>query len=91
MYSADCNPVGDLIWQVGEDSRRTWYTYLSDGKPKTVITPAGNTISWQYNILGLPVSKSVDKKQLLQIKFDYLTKYIIQKSDLIGITSASKL
>ncbi|MCY4178554.1 MAG: hypothetical protein OXD32_08705, partial [Endozoicomonadaceae bacterium] len=87
LYAAEYNAAGDLLWQSKEDGKRTLYTYTADGKLKTSTTPSGNIISWKYNDLNLPISKFVNKQQLLKINFDHLSRHITQKNDITGTTT----
>ncbi|MCY4329055.1 MAG: hypothetical protein OXC48_03060, partial [Endozoicomonadaceae bacterium] len=87
LYSAEYNAAGDLLWKTKEDGNRITYTYTADGKLKTSTTPSGNIISWEYNILNLPVSEYINKHQLLKISFDHLSRRIIKKSDMTGTTT----
>ena len=87
LDSAEYNAAGDLLWQDKEGGKRTLYTYTADGKLKASTTPSGNTISWMYNVLNLPVSEYVNKRQLLKISFDHLSRRIIKKNDITGTTT----
>ncbi len=85
LFSAQYNMAGELVWQAGEDGKRTTYTYTSDGKPDTITTPAGDTITYKYNILRLPVNEWLNNKLLLQIHYNPLTAQPDKITDNTGI------
>ncbi|MCY4329010.1 MAG: hypothetical protein OXC48_02825, partial [Endozoicomonadaceae bacterium] len=86
IYSAQYNPAGQLLWKKNASQQKTAYTYTVDGHPETIITPGGHTISFKYNLSGLPVAKYIDGK--LQLKNDYsvVTSLLIKKTDYTGTT-----
>ncbi len=86
LFSAQYNMAEEPVWQAGEDGKRTLYTYTSDGKPDTVTTPAGNVITYKYNVLGLPVSKWLNGKLLEQMHYNPLTTQPDQVTDNTGTT-----
>ncbi len=86
LFSAQYNMAGEPVWQAGEDGKRTSYTYTSDGKPDTITTPAGNVITYKYNVLGLPASKWLNGKLLKQMHYNSLTTQPDQVTDNTGTT-----
>ncbi|MCY4330478.1 MAG: hypothetical protein OXC48_10445, partial [Endozoicomonadaceae bacterium] len=86
LFSAQYNSAGKLLWQAGEDGKRTIYTYNSNGKPVTITTPEGNIITYKYNVLGLPVSKWLNDKLLIQIHYNRFTTQPDKVTDNTGTT-----
>ncbi|MCY4330179.1 MAG: hypothetical protein OXC48_08905, partial [Endozoicomonadaceae bacterium] len=87
MSSAHYNSAGQLIWHAGEDGRRTFYTYTTDGQIATVITPDKHIFSWQYNILNLPVSQSTDNNQQWTVDYTPVTLNLQRRMDITGTTT----
>jgi RHS repeat-associated protein len=50
QYHAEANT--DYVHAAATDYSRTQYTYYPDGKRATLVDPANNRWSWQYNLLG---------------------------------------
>ncbi|MCY4330356.1 MAG: hypothetical protein OXC48_09815, partial [Endozoicomonadaceae bacterium] len=86
MYSAQYNPAGQLMWRRNASQQQTTYTYNTDGNLITIVTPAGHIISFQYNLLGLPVAKYIDEKLYLKSDYNPVTSLLIKKTDSTGIT-----
>ncbi|MCY4330520.1 MAG: RHS repeat protein, partial [Endozoicomonadaceae bacterium] len=84
LSSASYNRAGQLIWHAGEDGKRTIYTYTVDGQIATITTPNQHIFSWQYNLLNLPVSQSIDNKQRWYIYYDPITLEVQKKTDITG-------
>ncbi|MCY4330331.1 MAG: hypothetical protein OXC48_09690 [Endozoicomonadaceae bacterium] len=87
LFSAQYNATGEPLWQAGEDGKRTVYTYTTDGKRNTITTPAGNIIAYKYNVLGLPVSKWLNGKLLVQMHYNPLTLQPDRVTDNTGTTT----
>ncbi len=87
LSSARYNKAGQLIWSTGEDRKRTFYTYTTDGQIATLTTPSGNRFSWQYNILNLPVSESIDNQQQWITNYMPVTLALHKKTDATGTTT----
>ena len=89
LASAGYNAAGQTIWKAGEDGKKTWFTYTPSGQVATVVTPAGHTISTEYNFLGLPVAKYVDNKLLQTTGYDHVTALPVIKNDMTGTTKVT--
>ncbi len=87
LASAQYNAAGELLWKAGEDKKKTMYTYTLNGEIKTITTPAGHIISWQYNLIGLPVSETLDTKPIVHLSYDPITALLTTKTDITGITT----
>ncbi|MCY4177172.1 MAG: hypothetical protein OXD32_01560, partial [Endozoicomonadaceae bacterium] len=87
LSSAEYNAAGDLLWQAGEDGKRTTFTYTEDGKPLSVTTPAGHTITIKYDKSARPVANLLDGKPQLQISYDPVTQLITSQTDITGKTT----
>ena len=85
LSSSDYNKAGQLIWHAGEDGKRTVYTYTVDGQVATVTTPNRHIFSWQYNLLNLPVSQSIDNKKQWSICYNPVTLNVQRKIDITGL------
>ncbi len=86
MYSAKYNPAGQLLWKANASQQYTRYTYNTSGYPATITTPSGHVISFEYNLLGLPVAKYIDGKLQLHSDYDSATTLLTKKTDLTGTT-----
>ena len=86
LASAQYDSAGELLWKAGEDGKKTSYTYTANSQVATTIIPSGHVISWQYNVIGLPVSESIDGKESVHIDYDTVTALPIKKVDITGIT-----
>ncbi len=84
LSSSDYNKAGQLIWHAGEDGKRTVYTYTVDGQVATVTTPNRYIFSWQYNLLNLPVSQSINNKEQWSICYNPVTLSVQRKIDITG-------
>ncbi|MCY4329252.1 MAG: hypothetical protein OXC48_04105, partial [Endozoicomonadaceae bacterium] len=87
LSSAEYNAAGELLWQAGEDGKRTTFTYTEDGKPLSSTTPAGHTTSVKYDKSGRPIANLLDGKFQLQISYDPVTQQITSQSDITGKTT----
>ncbi|MCY4330019.1 MAG: hypothetical protein OXC48_08085, partial [Endozoicomonadaceae bacterium] len=87
LSSAAYDTAGRLLWKAGEDGKKTHFTYMPDGQIATETTPSRHIISWQYNILGLPVHKQLDGKTILQIDYDHTVVLPVKKYDITGTTT----
>ncbi len=87
LFSVKYNIAGDPVWQAGEDGKRTLFTYTSDGKLATITTPAGNVITYRYNLLGLPVGKWLNGHSLLSIHYNPVTTSSDKITDNTGTTT----
>ena len=85
LSSSEYNKAGQLIWHAGEDGKRTIYTYTVDGQVATVTTPNRHIFSWQYNLLNLPVSQSIDNKKQWSICYNPVTLNVQRKIDITGL------
>ncbi len=86
LASAQYNTAGELLWRAGEDGKKTSYTYTEDGQIATTVMPSEHVISWMYNVIGLPVSESVDGKETVHIYYDPATNLPAKKTDITGIS-----
>ncbi len=84
LSSSGYNRAGQLLWSAGEDGKRTFYTYTTDGMIATVIKPHWHVFSWQYNILNLPVSQSTDNKLQWSVIYNNITLNLHKKTDITG-------
>ena len=87
LSSSYYNAADQLIWHAGEDGKRTFYTYTSDGKIATITTANRHVFSWRYNILNLPVSKLIDNKQQYINDYDPITLNLYKRTDISGTTN----
>ncbi len=87
LSSAEYNAAGELLWQAGEDGKRTIFTYTEDGKPLSSTTPAGHTTSVKYDKFGRPIANLLDGKFQLQISYDPVTQLITSQTDITGKTT----
>ncbi|MCY4330192.1 MAG: hypothetical protein OXC48_08970, partial [Endozoicomonadaceae bacterium] len=87
LSSAEYNAAGELLWQSGEDGKRTTFTYTEDGKPLSTTTPAGHTTTVKYDMSGMPVAKLLDGKLKLQIGYNPVTQLITNQTDITGKTT----
>ncbi len=87
LSSAEYNSVGELLWSAGEDARRSTFTYNENGQLLSSVSPAGHTISLQYNVLGLPVAQLLDGKLQSQRYYDPITTLLIKKKEITGTTT----
>ncbi len=87
LSSAEYNAAGELLWQAGEDGKRTTFTYTEDGKPRSTTTPARHTTIVKYDKSGRPVANLLDGKLQLQINYDPVTQRIINQTDITGKTT----
>ncbi|MCY4329781.1 MAG: hypothetical protein OXC48_06870, partial [Endozoicomonadaceae bacterium] len=87
LSSAEYNAAGELLWQAGEDGKRTTFTYTEDGKPLFAATPARHTTTVKYDKSGRPVANLLDGKLQLQISYDPVTQRIINQTDITGKTT----
>ena len=87
LYSCEYDSAGRLLWKTGEDGKKTYFTYTPDGQIATKTTPIGHTVSWQYNLPGLPVQESLDGKIISQTDYDHLTLFPVKKQDITGTTT----
>ncbi len=85
LSSSGYNKAGQLIWHAGEDGKRTIYTYTVDGQVATVTTPDRHIFSWQYNLLNLPVSKSINNKKQWSVCYNPIILNVQRKTDITGI------
>ncbi|MCY4330081.1 MAG: hypothetical protein OXC48_08405, partial [Endozoicomonadaceae bacterium] len=86
LFSAEYNAAGELLWNAGEDSLPTEFTYTKEGKLATSTTPDGHLMALQYNTIGLPVSEFLDKKPQLRISYDPVTLQVTAQTDNTGKT-----
>ncbi len=84
LSSSGYNRAGQLLWSAGEDGKRTFYTYTTDGMIATVIKPHWHVFSWQYNILNLPVSQSTNNKLQWSVIYNNITLNLHKKTDITG-------
>ncbi len=89
MASAQYDGAGELLWKAGEDGKKTQYTYTPDGQVATIITPSGHVISWKYNVIGLPVNKMIDGRQIAHLDYDPVMTVPVKRTDITGITTWS--
>ena len=75
LSSAAYDTAGRLLWEAGEDGKKTRYTYKADDQIVTKTTPTGHIVSWQYNITGLPLHEWLNGKTISQINYDHITIY----------------
>ncbi|MCY4329936.1 MAG: hypothetical protein OXC48_07665, partial [Endozoicomonadaceae bacterium] len=87
LSSAAYNAAGELLWQAGEDVKRTTFTYTEDGKLLSATTPAGHTTRVKYDQSGRPVANLLDGKLQLIIRYDPVTQRIISQTDITGKTT----
>ncbi len=87
LSSAKYNNAGELLWSAGEDNCHSVFTYNANGQLLSMTNPAGHTLSFQYNVLGLPVSKSLDGKLQLQLFYEPVTALLIKKEGITGTTT----
>ncbi len=87
LSSAAYDAAGRLLWETGEDGKKTHYTYKTDGQIATKTTSTGHIISWQYNVTGLPIHEWLDGKTISQIDYDHITVLPIKKQDITGTTT----
>ncbi|MCY4329994.1 MAG: hypothetical protein OXC48_07960, partial [Endozoicomonadaceae bacterium] len=87
LSSAEYNNAGELMWSAGEDKRRSTFTYNKNSQLLSATTPAGHTISLQYNVLGFPVAQLLDGKLQLQFNYDPVTTLLTEKKGITGTTS----
>ncbi len=87
LSSAEYNAAGELLWQAGEDGKRTTFTYTEDGKPLFAATPARHTTTVKYDKSGRPVANLLDGKLQLQISYDPVIQRIINQTDITGKTT----
>ena len=87
LSSAEYNAAEELLWQAGEDGKRTTFAYTEDGKPLSSTTPAGHTNSVKYDKSGRPVANLLDRRLQLQISYDPVTQLITSQSDITGKTT----
>ncbi len=85
LSSSHYNKAGQLIWHTREDGKRTIYTYTVDGQVATVTTPNRYIFSWQYNLLNLPVSKSINNKKQWSFYYNPVTLNVQRKTDITGV------
>ncbi len=84
LSSSGYNQAGQLIWNAGEDGKRTFYTYTTDGVIATITAPNRHIFSWKYNYLNLPISQFTDNKQQWIIDYDRITLNIQKETDITG-------
>ncbi|MCY4328849.1 MAG: hypothetical protein OXC48_02005, partial [Endozoicomonadaceae bacterium] len=84
LSSSGYNRAGQLIWNAGEDGKRTFYTYTEDGMVATIIKPNQHIFSWRYNLLNLPVSQYTDNKQQWVKYYNKITLKVQKKTDITG-------
>ena len=84
LSSSEYNKAGQLIWHAGEDGKRTIYTYTVDGQLAAITTPDRHVFSWQYNLLNLPVSQSIDNKKQWSVCYNPVTLSVQRKTDITG-------
>ncbi|MCY4328827.1 MAG: hypothetical protein OXC48_01895, partial [Endozoicomonadaceae bacterium] len=87
LASAEYNSAGDLLWSAGEDGHHTTFTYTDDGKLSGTTNPAGHTVTFQYNKIGLPITKWLDGKLQLRLQYDPVTTLIKTRKDITGKTT----
>ena len=87
LFSSGYDAAGRLLWEAGEDGKKTYYTYTLNGQLKTKTTPTGHIVTWEYNVAGLPVQEWLDGKTISQIDYDNKTLLPIKKYDLTGTTT----
>ncbi len=87
LSSCEYDTAGRLLWKAGEDGKKTYFTYTPDGQIVTKTTPAGHTVLWQYNVLGLPVQEWLDGKTISQTDYDHVTILPVKKQDMTGTTT----
>ncbi|MCY4329254.1 MAG: hypothetical protein OXC48_04115, partial [Endozoicomonadaceae bacterium] len=87
LASAQYNAAGEMLWKVNESGEKTQYTYTTDGQTKTVTTPSGHIISWQYNVIGLPVNKMIDGKQIVHLEYNPVITLPDKRIDITGVTT----
>ncbi len=87
LASAEYNSAGDLLWSAGEDGHRTTFTYTDDGKLSATTNPAGHTLSFKYNKIGLLTTKWLDGRLQLQLQYDPVTALVKMHKDITGITT----
>ncbi|MCY4177753.1 MAG: hypothetical protein OXD32_04565, partial [Endozoicomonadaceae bacterium] len=84
LSSFGYNRAGQLIWNAGEDGKRTFYTYTTDGVIATITEPNRHIFSWKYNCLNLPVSQFTDNKQQWVFDYNRITLNIQKETDVTG-------
>ena len=87
LSAAEYNSAGKLLWNAGEDGRRSTFNYNENGQLLSATNPAGHTIYVQYNRSGLPVAKWLDGKLQLQLQYDLVTRLVKEKEDITGKTT----
>ncbi len=87
LYSAQYNTAGELLWGAGEDGNHSTFTYNKNSQLLSVTTPAGHSLSLQYNVLGLPVAQSLDGNLQLQLHYDPVTTLLTKKIGITGTTT----
>ncbi|MCY4330268.1 MAG: hypothetical protein OXC48_09375, partial [Endozoicomonadaceae bacterium] len=84
LSSSGYNRAGQMIWNAGEDGKRTFYTYTTDGVIATITEPNRHIFSWKYNCLNLPVSQFTDNKQQWVFDYNRITLNIQKETDVTG-------
>ncbi|MCY4328524.1 MAG: hypothetical protein OXC48_00325 [Endozoicomonadaceae bacterium] len=87
LSAAAYNTVGQLLWNSGEDGKRTFYTYTTNGDIATEVMPSGHVVSWKYNTVGQPTLKALDGKSLLAVQYNHLTRLPKYKTDITGVST----
>ncbi len=87
LSSSEYNAAGELLWQAGEDGKRTTFTYTEDGKLLSSTNSSGHTTTVKYDKSGRPVANLLDGKPQLQISYDPVTQLITSQTDMTGKTT----